>query len=371
MNIVIIDCFDTWEHRVDLLKKVLVEDGHKITVLMSDYKHREKTKRTKDKDGFIFFSAEPYKKNISIARLHSHMQLSTDVFGWIEENAKSIDLIWVLVPPNSFVADAGRAKQKYPNIKLVIDLIDLWPESMPLGGIKPLLTPWRTLRNKNFQYADVIVTVCDLYKNVLGKTLDGKQVETLYLAREDKGYNPHLCLPKDKLNLVYLGSINNIIDIDVIGKIITKFRNIKPVKLIIIGDGEKREKMIRAAENAGAEVEYKGVVYDRDEKQRIFDSCHYGLNVMKELVCVGLTMKSIDYFEFGLPIINNIHGDTWDIIDEYMCGYNFSLTDETFNIESYLKKNMEQRRIARNFFENYLTYDLFIKKVKKIVNSCD
>ena len=37
---------------------------------------------------------------------------------------------------------------------------------------------------------------------------------------------------------------------------------------------------------------------------------------MKQEVFVGLTMKSIDYFEAGLPIINNIHGDTWNIVKD-------------------------------------------------------
>ena len=62
--------------------------------------------------------------------------------------------------------------------------------------------------------------------------------------------------------------------------------------------------------SAGAEVFYHGKVFDSKEKNRIFETCHYGLNIMKDSVFVGLTMKSMDYFE-GLPIINNIQGDTW------------------------------------------------------------
>lgn len=299
------------------------------------------------------------------------MQLSADIFEWTEKNAESIDLLWVLAPPNSFVAAAGRVKHKHPKIKLVIDLIDLWPETMPLGMAKPLLTPWKKLRDKNFQYADTIVTECGLYKDVLSQNLRDKQVKTLYLARNDKGYHPDLCLPKTNLNLVYLGSINYIIDIDAIGKIISKCRKIKPVNLIIIGDGEKRDQLIKTAELAGAKVEYSGVIYDREKKQKIFDSCHYGLNIMKKSVCVGLTMKSIDYFEFGLPIINNIHGDTWGIIEKYKCGYNFSLTEEIFNIRMDLQNNIEQRRSARSFFEHCLSYVSFSDKVRDIVNSCN
>ena len=39
---------------------------------------------------------------------------------------------------------------------------------------------------------------------------------------------------------------------------------------------------------------------------------------------IGLTVKSIDYFEHGLPVINNIKGDTWSMIDKYNVGINIS-----------------------------------------------
>lgn len=41
---------------------------------------------------------------------------------------------------------------------------------------------------------------------------------------------------------------------------------------------------------------------------------------MKDNVCVGLTMKSIDYFQHGLPIINNIQEDTTEIVKQYKVG---------------------------------------------------
>ena len=32
-----------------------------------------------------------------------------------------------------------------------------------------------------------------------------------------------------------------------------------------------------------------GVVFNFEEKQKIFNQCNYGLNIMKSQVCVGLT----------------------------------------------------------------------------------
>jgi hypothetical protein len=102
----------------------------------------------------------------------------------------------------------------------------------------------------------------------------------------------------------------------------TELMETKKVVLHIIGDGEKREELLQKTRGTGCKVIYHGLVYEPERKQAIFDECHFGLNIMKSTVCVGLTMKSLDYFQAGLPIINNIDGDTADMIDTYHIGFN-------------------------------------------------
>ena len=245
-------------------------------------------------------------------------------------------------------------------------MIDLWPETMPINSVKNIFpfTLWKNLRDKNIKYADYAVTECFLYQKRLKNILNGIKKETLYLARPLIPYKPSLHLPNDKINLCYLGSINNIIDINTISQIILEILKFKPVELHIVGDGERKDDLIKVAEKSGAFVVFHGKVYNRAEKQKIFDSCHFGLNIMKDTVCVGLTMKSIDYFELGLPIINNIKGDTWDIIDSEKCGVNFCGNIE---IESIIENNVSQRKKCRNFFERSLTINVFKKKVINIM----
>lgn len=362
MNICIVNCFDTYEHRVDLLLDVFRSQGHKAVVLTSDFRHIEKTKRTESKKGYKFFYTEPYSRNLSVQRMRSHIHFSRDVSRYIEKNIRKIDLIWALIPPNSLVKDLSNIKRNNPKVKLIYDLIDLWPETMPMGKIKGLFpfTYWRDLRDKNLREADYIVTECDLYRKKLKNVLSGMKVETLYLARPYVEYVPDLHLPDDRISLCYLGSINNIIDIDTIVNVVEQCQKIKPVELHIVGDGENREGLIAKVRATGAEVVYHGKVYSREEKQKIFDGCHFGLNIMKGSVCVGLTMKSMDYFEFGLPVINNIHGDTWEFIRKYHIGINVE-PDTAISILPI------SRRKVNEFYRSTLTTGTFEKKVKKII----
>lgn len=359
-RVCIINCFDTYEHRVDLLHEYFKSNGADVRVITSNYRHFEKCIRTDVKDDFEFIEAIPYHKNLSVKRLKSHRVLSKTIFRMLEN--ENYDLLWVLVPPNSFVKDAAKYKKEHTNTKLIFDLIDLWPETMPISKFKslPPFTFWKQLRDKNLDAADKIITECNLYHEKLPKKINRNKVHTIYLAREIKEYNPHLNLPNDRIALCYLGSINNIIDIPAIADLVQEIKMYKPVELHVVGDGEKRDELITVCREMGATVIYHGKMYDAKEKQRIFDSCHYGLNFMKNSVFVGLTMKSMDYFEAGLPIINNIHGDTWNIVESNNLGINYLR-----NIS--LEYDISQRSNSRRFFEQELSKEHFNELISVVL----
>ncbi|WP_249869219.1 hypothetical protein [Oceanobacillus saliphilus] len=138
--------------------------------------------------------------------------------------------------------------------------------------------------------------------------------------------------------------------------------SIKPVTLHIIGDGEKKEELIDCAKLSGATVIYHGKIYDQNKKQQIFDCCHYGLNIMKDSVFVGLTMKSIDYFEAGLPIINNIRGDTWDLVEKHGIGINWEM-DREFG----WKYSYKSRAKTYEIFKKLFSVDQFYMRVKDVL----
>ena len=107
------------------------------------------------------------------------------------------------------------------------------------------------------------------------------------------------------------------------------------------------------------------------KKQNIFDNCHFGLNIMKDNVCVGLTMKSIDYFQHGLPIINNIQADTTKIVLEN--GIGFNLTNENIGLvsrqilESKSNDFLLMRENTKKVFNEMFSQIAFEKKLNSII----
>ena len=362
MNVFIINSADTYEHRVDLLYSYFKKQGNHVTVLASDFRHIAKERRMELKEGYKFFTAEPYYRNLSMQRIMSYKHLSEDIFRYVGEHIQEVDLLWVLVPPNSFVKDAAKIKKQYPRIQLVLDIIDMWPETLPVGNLKDCypIKFWGHLRNEYINCADLVVTECALYQEKLKKYVPNSKMHTLYLARDIHEFNSSPNLPKDKIALCYLGSINNIIDIDTIGHVIEVFSKTQPVVLHIIGDGEKKNELIACAKKYGADVIDHGLIYQADDKQDIFNQCHYGLNIYKSSVYIGLTMKSMDYFEAGLPIINNIQGDSYQFVEKYKLGLNLPVKQFTYD--------PNQRQNARLFFEDFLSSPVFMKSVDKILD---
>ena len=349
MNTVIVTNSTSYEPRAEYVAEFFRRRGHQVLMIESDFFHREKTKGRPAKEGYRYLDTIPYKKNLSAARLYSHYNFAQKAFKELE-SAGHIDLLYVMVPANSLTQMAARYKRLHPETKLVLDIIDLWPESLPIPVIKNIFpcTVWRDLRDQYLKAADLIFTECRLYQEVLGKRLEGLNVETLYWPKEEKAgetgqkkrvnetqqerNRENLCRmqPEESdshsIEICYLGSMNNIINIDYIVTLLKEINGRKPVTLHVIGDGESREEFLNKLQQAQIDLRYYGVVYDEEQKREILKNCSYGLNLMKNTVCVGLTMKSVEYLSYGLMLLNNIPGDTWELVEKEKIGYN--CTDE-------------------------------------------
>ena len=226
MKYIIINSSTNFEYRVDLIYEYLAAKGDEITVLASDFIHSEKKKRTEAKHSYELINTIPYKKNLSISRLLSHYDFSKKAYKRIKDEES--DVLYLMIPQNSNAKIGKWYKKKHPDTKIVMDIVDMWPESLPEKYTDRWpFTIWANIRNKNLKYADVIVTECDYYQEKLKKWLQGKKTVTIpWLKRyrawsskfenidENNTTSDSKAEKKDKISLCYLGAVNNIIDID-------------------------------------------------------------------------------------------------------------------------------------------------------------
>ena len=172
MKVVIATCFESNEERVSFVLEACKKRKYNTKVITTDFSHIKKQKRTNIPKDYIAIETKPYNKNLSIKRMKSHAEFAKDAFKLIEQETP--DLIWLMAPANSLIKQAKKYKKKYPATKLVVDIIDMWPESLPLGissSIFPL-SIWRNIRRNNINCADALVAECDFYHEILSKEYD-------------------------------------------------------------------------------------------------------------------------------------------------------------------------------------------------------
>lgn len=346
--------------RAEAVGHFFQKQGDEVTWIFSDFFHLTKERVSKHKPDHIYIPTRPYQKNLSLARLWSHHCFAREVRRYLKTHP--FDLLYVMIPPNSLLPAMVKAK-KETGCSLVVDIVDLWPESLPVERIKswPPLRYWRRLRDCHLPKADQVLIECDLYRGVLALPASAR---TLHWIKgpdaPEMRYEKH-----DVLHLAYLGSLNHIVDIDLMVSILGRLKPLRSVKLHIVGEGENRQRLLALLDETGIAYQFYGPIYDDNQKKKIFEQCSFGFNLMIDTVKVGLTTKSIDYWYYGLPVINNIRGDTWQFVKDEGVGINVERDDlkkacqilltQAAQVDHEAVQQFYNRHFTTEIFENTLT----------------
>lgn len=371
---VLISCFNWYEKRLEIIREQLISRGYEVVVLLSDFDHITKAPIDKRYGECTYLPTLPYRKNISLTRIRSHINFGKSVAKSLREHAP--DLIYALVPPNSVAKQCLSYKQSHPEVTYIVDVIDLWPESMPLGFMKKsfLARKWTEMRAQSLKEADGIVLECDLYRQSLPTNLKTSHIATLRLYSDyeenelnlakEFTFNHLFDKTSQSIRFAYIGSLNSITDyasiIDVVDSFLERGWQ---VSFDIIGDGEKRQFFIEQLEAKGCQISYHGMIFDTVTKIKLVGNCDFAFNMMTDQVSVGLTMKSIDYLSIGLPIINNIKGDTWKLVSDFGIGFNYSGEATTIVEQCQSINYVKMRSAVRSVLEQEFTFRAFERQV--------
>lgn len=363
MTVVIITAFLNydWDIRVKFLKEFLEKRKHTVVIITADFDHRNKIDYKNE--SAILIHVPKYKKNLSLSRIWSHYVFSKRAIN--QAICFNPDIVYVITPPNFLFYFLSRMKKRNQETKIICEIEDLWPEALPIDRkiktfIAPVLNVWKKLRNYNIKCADAVIFECDRFRKALTSDIESDRVKsTIYLSRNDTlTENTNRSINETKINFVYLGSLNNLIDINLIIEILKSASQIKECVLHIVGKGERLSGLLDLCEKNHIRYINHGAVYDTGQKEKIFSECHFALNIMKEDTYVGATMKSLEYFHYGIPIVNNIAGDTKYIVHEFKCGVNISWNSykrEISNLllmdsNSYANMRINSRKVYKTFF---------------------
>jgi glycosyltransferase involved in cell wall biosynthesis len=332
----------------------------------------------------VFLDVTAYSRNLSVKRILSHLIFAKKLNNFLR-SLKDIDrpdIIISLMPTSSAAWVAGKICKKN-NIFFVIDVIDLWPDSLvPLVKnnlfIKSFLLPWTWITKRAYNFANFISAESKTYANIAAAVNPNVRACHTYLGVNTDEVLEILSTStlqnfrgSNELIITYGGSLNNSYDFKTI-LLAIKYIHEKGIKyqMIFIGDGEKKSEIIAFSKENNLRVKITGRVSYPDFL-RYLSMCDIAFNPFIENTKVVHSYKFNDYCAAGLFIFNNLKGETAELIDNYDIGINYTkndlndkLLDVVLNWENFNKK----RNNLKFFIQHELDTDRIYKKMASDIN---
>jgi len=335
------------KYRNLLLGEVLANDNHDVVWYTSKFSHHFKKNREKEYDtGYDNFkveliSSKNYRNNISLNRLLFEITFCINLYFRLNK-VKQIDLI-IAADPSQFVGFLARILAKKYKSKLILDLMDEWPELFEkvLSGhkkilIKPIVKIFKFLRKKNYQKADGVIALGKNYLNI-AKSISRKGIpnELIYNGVDvlmmnkwstDSSFdieNIKQNLNNNNIKCVYAGSLGmqgDNYDVEALLKASICFRD-KNVDFYIAGSGEGKAYLLNQIKKYNLNNLFILGNLSAEKLARLYNFCDIGLALYGKGSNVDMPDKFYDYSSCGLAVISSLKGELKDVIQENELGY--------------------------------------------------
>lgn len=308
--------------------------------LTTDYNHS--TKRYYDQgeanhEQQILLHVPAYKSNISLKRIWSHLVFAKKVNDYLYSFNEKPAAIYCTMPTSSSAYVCAKYCKKH-GVKFVIDVIDLWPDSLfPLVKgemlIKAVLYPWTYITRYAYKNADIIMGESVKYVNEAKIYNQKADVYPIYLGidltiiNKVKLDKPVLLdKPKDEIWIGYAGSLGNSYGFDALLDAVKSIHRRYNYKLLIIGDGVRREEIKQYIKANGLNAEITGFL-PYEQLLGYLSYCDIAVNIFRANTKVVYSYKFNDYVAMNCFVLNSLEGETADMVDKYQIGRNFNFTD--------------------------------------------
>ena len=400
MNVWIVNPFDNLPlegyrpMRFWLMSEAFRKAGHNVVYWTSDFSHANKKKRVLDSDveapfDIEILETEPYFKNVSLRRLKSHRKLAKTFLKVAREairdgRRKTPDLIIASSPPLGLV-DASHTIASEIGARVIVDIMDAWPETFERVVPRFLLWPLRRLARRNYLRAAAITIVADNYIELARSYGFSKDIRRFYHGIT-KGDSPHLSSPIPHpsslishlpspishpstgtvpLRIVYAGNMGRSYDLVTAVEAVGELGAL--ATLDIAGKGEQEDALKTLVERKGIKgVKFHGYLSEL-ELGELLKTSDVGLIPMDPSSCVGIPYKLADYAKSSLAIVSSLGGESARLLNEYGAGVSYSFGESASLVQavkSLLPRLAEMRlassRMLDEQFDASKIYDAYV-----------
>lgn len=303
--------------RPSLVADVLAEFGE-VEIITSDFDHQT-MQYSKEQAGvlpyhFHFIPTISYNSKVSINRFVSHIFFGIRVGWYFWRHRSQYDIVYSTLPLNFatwLVLIASKEKVK------IIDIIDIWPDTLPFPGfVKCLLSPvfwfWKRIFIASIQNATMLLTVSNSFlTKVQSFKIEKKIMSRMFYIGQT--VLPEMRVAKEEIfTISYVGNIGNLYDFATLIDALDSKEFNESIQLFVIGDGDKKEWLLKELCHRGIRHQYFGVVYNLEKLNNILGCTHVGFNGYVN-TNASYSYKATAYFAAGIPILNSMGGENGDL----------------------------------------------------------
>lgn len=272
--------------------------------------------------------------------------------------------IIIATSPQFFTAISGRWLSFWKHKPWVMEIRDIWPESIKAVGAmensNPIIKFFEYLERKMYKSATKIVVVTDAFKEYL---ISNHNIKTTKIAVVKNGVNLDVFKPqkkndaliqalqlKDKFIIGYIGTHGMAHALDFVLRAANKITN-KRIHFLMIGTGAKKEELLQLKNDLKlTNVTMIGLVSKKEIKEYI-SIVDVSLVNLKKSDTFKSVIPSKIFESVGMhkPILLGVEGESKKIIEDYVVGETF----EPENEKALLDKIKQMSETSKNYSKGF------------------
>lgn len=219
--------------------------------------------------------------------------------------------------------------------KVVIDVQDLWPESVAGSGMlnnKLMLRVLNSFCNWVYRKADRLVVLSPGFKNhLIDRGIPSETIEVIYNWCDESGIgkNPSVVIERkdiadsERFTILYAGAMGQVQGLETILQCAEICKERLPdVRFVLIGDGADRKRLVQLA----GDMKLDNVVFlpprPIDAMNEIYDMADALIAHLEDIPLFRITIpsKTQAYLYMGKPIIMAVLGDAATLVEQAGAG---------------------------------------------------
>ncbi len=322
------------------------------------------------------------RKTGPLFRLLNYFSYSHEAIKYVKKmatsNGKKFDVVFTYQLSPIMMAKPAIEYKKIFRVPAVMYCLDLWPESVCVGGVKKGSIVYRffhAISKRIYKSMDYIFVTSRSFKSYLKKEFFVDDCLIDYLPQYAESLFEHVpnCNADETINLLFAGNIGVAQDVDTIINAASILQAEK-IQFHIVGGGTELERLKTKASGLTNVFFYGRCPVE--EMPKYYSKADAMLITLKKGSTLNLTLpgKIQSYMAAGKPIIGAIDGETSIIIKEADCGYcgeASNVSDLVENIRLFCNNNnkLQMSINSKKYYEKFFSKKAFFAKLLNLLNA--